>query len=427
MNRINFALITANFCLWISLSTVSLAQPSDAPKPIPGTRSEMLSALEQLKSRQPRIPLPDAAKSGATVASGAGAATPAVSPTLGVVNNGLMRSHYLPAELQTRRTGPGNANGQEIPYDFATELFWIVSRLNNCHYCLGHQEAKLAAVGVDETARLALDVDWSVFSAKQQAAFAFTRKLTNSPHAMVDADIAAMRSHFSDAEILEIAFLIGRYNSTNRWTDGLGIPQETGREFSTTLDAAKAQTRSQVLEVEVPPRIRYADFASWKAAFDKEMEREPRLLPPSLSTQPSVTHSQLLGAIPAAGEEWVSQLKAAQAVGKLSKPLRDKIAYVAARCDDAWYMQGIARERLLSQGLSEEDVFRLADNEHPETADELAIQFAKKLTVNPQGMTDADVASLKAHFSDHQIAEIVYHTGLASLLNRVTEVARIRR
>ncbi len=352
MNRIPFLFITANVCLWSSLSTVCLAQPNDAPKPIPGTRSEMLSALEQLKSRQPRIPLPDAGASGATGANSAG-----VSATLGVVNNGLMRSHYLPAELQTRRSGPGNANanGQEIPYDFATELFWIVSRLNNCHYCLGHQEAKLAAVGVDEAARLALDVDWSVFSAKQQAAFAFTRKLTNSPHAVVDADIVAMRSHFSDAEILEIAFLVGRYNSTNRWTDGLGIPQETGREFSTTLDAGKAQARSKVLDAEIPERSRFVDFASWKAAFDKEMEREPRLLPPSLSAQTAVTHSQLLGAIPVAGEEWVSQLQAAQEVGKLSKPLRNKIAYVAARCDDAWYMQRIARERLLSQGFSEED------------------------------------------------------------------------
>jgi len=37
-------------------------------------------------------------------------------------------------------------------------------------------------------------------------------------------------------------------------------------------------------------------------------------------------------------------------------------------------------------------------------------------------MTDGDIEALSKHFSVKQIAEIVYHTGLAAMLDRLTEV-----
>jgi ABC-2 type transport system ATP-binding protein len=56
-------------------------------------------------------------------------------------------------------------------------------------------------------------------------------------------------------------------------------------------------------------------------------------------------------------------------------------------------------------------------------AEVAALAFARKLTVDPQAMTDADVESLLAHFTPHQVAEIVHHVGLAALLDRLTEAA----
>ncbi len=183
----------------------------------------MLEALDRLKHRQPRLPMPPADAAAPVAAPTAGNGL----PSLGVVNNGRMRAFYLPAELQQPRMGQGTPGGQpatgDLSYAFTTELFWIVSRVNNCHYCLGHQEAKLHQAGVTEPELLALDTDWTTFPAKQQAAFAFTRKLTFEPFAITDQDVESLRKHFSDEQILAITFLVGRYNSTNRWTDSLGI------------------------------------------------------------------------------------------------------------------------------------------------------------------------------------------------------------
>ncbi len=64
------------------------------------------------------------------------------------------------------------------------------------------------------------------FTHKEKAALAFAEKLTRMPAAITDADVAALKPHFSDAEIVDLDFLIGLANLTNRFTDPLGIELE---------------------------------------------------------------------------------------------------------------------------------------------------------------------------------------------------------
>lgn len=52
-------------------------------------------------------------------------------------------------------------------------------------------------------------------------------KLTQSPGAMVEDDIATLRSvGFSDLDILHIAEVVAYFAYANRISDGLGIPLE---------------------------------------------------------------------------------------------------------------------------------------------------------------------------------------------------------
>ena len=264
--RMTFSILLVAVAMLWGAASFALADEVSPPKAVPQTRREMLDALDSLKSRTSRIPLPPPEARGAENAG-----------PLGVVNNGLMRSHYLPTELRagggSRQPDPALA----LDNQFVVELFWIVSRVNNCHYCLGHQEAKLAAAGMTEAGLLALDTDWKSFPAAQQAAFAFARKLTSTPQAITDADIDALRPHFQPTQILGIAMLIARYNSTNRWTDSLGIPQESHREFRSDLTNDEQDRPSQVTMKGYPPRAGFRDFMSWKTAFDRAAVRTPRL------------------------------------------------------------------------------------------------------------------------------------------------------
>ncbi len=47
---------------------------------------------------------------------------------------------------------------------------------------------------------------------------------------MVDADIAALKKHFSDEQIVDIHLLVGLVNLTNRFTDPLGLEVEFPQE-----------------------------------------------------------------------------------------------------------------------------------------------------------------------------------------------------
>src|SRR5262245_43561767 len=110
---------------------VMTAQGQAEEKNLPATRWQMKEALEALKKRTPRLPLPpltDEEKEKARLKS--------KDNKLGggVVNNGRMRQLYLPAELRGGDFSREKDPAMTLDYDFKTMLFWIVSRVNNCHY-----------------------------------------------------------------------------------------------------------------------------------------------------------------------------------------------------------------------------------------------------------------------------------------------------
>jgi hypothetical protein len=98
-------------------------EPRATPLPVPLTRPEMKQALEDLKGRKPRIPLP--------------ALSPEEEEELGprAYNyEGRLRYHYFPGTDARGGFSRDPDPNMTLDYAFKTELFWIVSRINNCHY-----------------------------------------------------------------------------------------------------------------------------------------------------------------------------------------------------------------------------------------------------------------------------------------------------
>jgi hypothetical protein len=116
--------LAATLLLSSALAARAADGPATTPRPVPLTRPEMKQYLEDLKGRTPLIPLPEmTAEEKARLGERGG-------------YEARLRYHYMPA-------GPGRAvagfsrepdPNMSLPYSFKTELFWIVSRTNNCHY-----------------------------------------------------------------------------------------------------------------------------------------------------------------------------------------------------------------------------------------------------------------------------------------------------
>ena len=112
------------------------------------------------------------------------------------------------------------------------ELVYIrVSMINECRYCMQHHLAGSKRVGVtqDDWQKLKIG-QYGVFNEKEEAALDFADKVTRDPHTIGDEDIAALKVHFSDAEIVDLDMLIALANLTNRLTDPLGADLETPEE-----------------------------------------------------------------------------------------------------------------------------------------------------------------------------------------------------
>lgn len=400
----------------------SPAKRSAAVQP-PATRQEMLRMLDSLKSRQARLPY----KAPADAVEG------------GVVNNRALRELYLPDLFKSTDPPAGQSSATEDPvvdYRFATQMFWIVSRANDCAYCLGHQEGKLKKVGVDEEGLLALDTDWMAFGEPQREAFALTRKLTLTPQLVGEGDIDALKRHFTDDQVLTILYLIGRYNATNRWTDATGIPQEGYRDFSTALSADALDRPSKVASAVAMPRRHAESFEAWEGRLAEAKRRVAPLKPTrevpakaepfgAAGAEPmEATHERLLAAIPQAGPTAVRQARDAMSKGKLDARLKEKIAFLAAFEDEAWYMQSLVLGRLGAAGVTRKEAYDLAAGDLGSVADpaeRAALRFARKLTVDPVQVVDADIESLGEHYSPYQIAEIIHVVATSAMLDRFTE------
>ena len=112
------------------------------------------------------------------------------------------------------------------------ELIYLrVSLINGCYYCTQHHVASSKRMGVSKEDWAALRAgDYSRYGDKERAALAYVEKLTRTPHNVNDADFDTLKKYFSDPEIVDLHFLTGLANLTNRFTDPLGLELEFPEE-----------------------------------------------------------------------------------------------------------------------------------------------------------------------------------------------------
>jgi alkylhydroperoxidase family enzyme len=448
--------------LWAAsflVGSVSLyaADSATAPRPIPLTRPELKDLLEDLKQRKPRIPLPELSEEDREKLGNRAGSYEA-----------RLRHHYMPS---TAGLGGGFSRGGDpkmtLDYPFKTMMFWIVSRMNNCQYCLGHQEIKLSVAGLAEDRIAALDGDWSEFTPAERSAFAFARKLTYQPHLLGDADIEGLRKHYNDLQILEIVLSLAGNNSINRWKEGVGVPQEAdGRGFLRRGGAAAAQDRILPIESFLTPTAdKYktsiskvapifrdeqtgestrltmsrrpaleprADVAAKLAAIRTRKPRLPVLsedqarsvLPGESADEPLPQWVRLLANFPGEGSSRIRSHRAAEQSGDLKPALKAQVSWIVARQDRAWYAIAESLLRLKKLGMSDEQIYALDGSwENFTPAEQSLFTVARKLAASPIVLTDEDVAEAVRVTSPRDVVQLIsYVTGRASF-NRITEAA----
>jgi uncharacterized peroxidase-related enzyme len=98
---------------------------------------------------------------------------------------------------------------------------YIASYAAGCQYCQAHtasnasrsrvEDRKIAAIWEYETSPL--------FSDAERAALRFAQCAASVPNGATDAEFAEMRKYYSEAEIVEILYVVCYFGFLNRWND----------------------------------------------------------------------------------------------------------------------------------------------------------------------------------------------------------------
>jgi hypothetical protein len=434
--------------------------PTNAPRPTPLTRPEMKQLLEDMKARKPRIPLPELTEDDKKKLGDRGTGY-----------EGRLRYHYMPGGNEGTRGGGGfsfGPTGDEATLDntFKVQLFWLVSRANNCQYCQGHQESKLLRAGQKEDQIAALDADWSEFTEAQKVAFAFARKFTYEPHKLNDADINGLRKHYKDHQILEMILSMAGNNAINRWKEGAGVPQSAGgggfggkdkeptdppakhTYLTATSDKYKSLV-TKVAPVEMndkgePTKMTVCrrpvlesrdDIEKALAAASKRAPRLPlveedkaRELLPSDSPKAAVTQwVRLLATFPTSGKNRINSQLTAETKGDLKPLLKAQVSWIIARQDRAWYATGEAKKRLVALGQTNDQIYKLDGDWKEFTAlERSAFTLAKKLAASPVVLTDDDVAEAVKQIGARDTVQLIQYVTTRASFDRITEAVGLQ-
>lgn len=457
------------------------------PRPVPATRPEMKQLLEDMKKRPHRIPIPELTEKDkealgeragnyearlryhyvpATEGSVFGAARAGAAGGPGASSSGSASKDGAKTGQRSGIDFTRNADeNMSLTYQFKTKLFWIVSRTNNCQYCLGHQEWKLAATGMTDDQIAALDADWGVYGENEQAAFAYVRLLTWEPHRLNDAAIESVKQHYTPLQILEMTMSVSGNNSINRWKEGTGIPQSEGNtfagrggsadiphsnEFTTPTSTKYEKLVSIVAPIEIqegkatgrglstrPPLESRDETLKKIAELSQRTTRLPLVdekvtatwLTESKQEVEPANWARLLANFPNEGRGRLPALVSRQRkTGDLSELQKAQINWIIARQDHAWYAIGQAHRHLKNLGQSDDQIFAL-DSDLSKPVDGLAdadrslFVMAKHLAASPIAVTDEDVAAALAATSPAHVVQTINHTTACAYFDRLTEAA----
>ena len=483
----------AGFCV----AGFVLAQDSlEGIRPTPLTRPELKRLLEDVKVRVPRIPLPelsdgDREKLGAQADSYESRVKyhylngiePSRNNNSNSANSKASGAPVSAGAVNIADTGNASARDRSIGFSrqqdplftldnaLKVELFWIVSRVNNCQYCIGHQESKLLGLGRSEDQIALLDSDWKQSDVASQAAFAFAKKFTLEPNLFSDEDIVGLKAHFTDDQILEMVLSMAGNNSINRWKEAIAVPQNkdgggfsrvgsgpasnqvdqaadaqrsrgsyltpTSSAFEKTVSnivvlSDKSQAANTCATVSRRPALESRDFVG-KMLLECKTRKSRIPLMDESKTRENIPGTasmagrlpnwvRLLARFPTAGSSRFDSILASDDNGDISPLLKAQLSWILARQDRAWYALGRARDQLSSLNQSTEKIFALDGDWSSFPAREQALfRIAKNLGNAPVVLSGSEVKEGIEAAGARDVVQVISYTTSRASFNRITE------
>lgn len=116
-----------------------------------------------------------------------------------------------------------------LPKRYLEIALVVVSKLNECTYCVVHHAPRLAEQGLPtETIARILEPDCPGLDETERLVRDYAMQVTQNPQRIDDAFYAQLRAQFSEEQIVELTLRIALCGFFNRFNDALQIGIEDG-------------------------------------------------------------------------------------------------------------------------------------------------------------------------------------------------------
>jgi uncharacterized peroxidase-related enzyme len=114
-----------------------------------------------------------------------------------------------------------------LPKRYLEIALVVVSKLNECTYCVAHHAPRLVAQGLPaETVARILEPDCPGLDEVDRLVRDYAVQVTEKPQAMRDAIFEQLKAHFSEEQIVELTLRTALCGFFNRFNDALQIDME---------------------------------------------------------------------------------------------------------------------------------------------------------------------------------------------------------
>ena len=263
--------------------------------------------------------------------------------------------------------------------------------------------------------------DKKSFTEAELLAIEYAEKLTNDIHGVRDADFARVRGTYNDSQIVELTMTVCFFNHFVRLVEATNLPVE---EWVLNDKAPKMPV---VKPFEVP-RARIG------LVSDKELDAANLAL--TNAKQPQ-NPAQSLGVGIANSQRAMMRVPDFQAAWRdfgfqnrqnwtIDRNIQLQISFAVSMANGCRYCTLHQVQGLRRLGVDPKKLLAMKKDDSALTPRELtAVEFARKLTKQPNSVTDEDFEKLKKEFGEQGAVEVVLQTGAFAFMNRFTDGLRL--
>ena len=272
-------------------------------------------------------------------------------------------------------------------------------------YAIAHFQRLTAAAGTSADPRTS-------------AALTYARNLTADAHGIKDSQFAAARQQFNDAQLIELTMVVCFLNFFIRLVQGLGVQPE----------AWLASTKPAL-----PPRLtNHLSMARVALASDDELSAGQAIIE---RWAPGAPGNSLGVGIPNSVRAMIHVPDIYQAWSGKPQPPRPnsvprstllQVSLAVSKLNGCRYCVLHQISGLRKQGVDVAKLVALEKSDAALTPDErAAVVFARKLTLTPASVTEADRVALAAHFPGALAYDVLYQVCRFAFMNRFTDTLRL--